>query len=314
MVSSQYDNPMPRGKEACKEMTLLFADVAGSVELYASLGDVQAHQRIVHYLNSMSGCIERHGGRVVETIGDEIMCAFPDPDHALEAACDIQASLRRDTQSGLNVRVGLHSGPTSVANGHPFGDTVNVAARVVALAKAGQIMLTGHAHRRLSESGKSRTRVFRDVHIKGKRTPYTIYQALWDLDDYTLTVMCQAAKPVERRRPVQRLSLRYRDAEVTLEAGSELLLGRGDQCGLKINAETASRIHAVVRCHGGRLILTDRSTNGTYVKTMEGNRSSDNLDLFFHHDEWSTTCGGILSLGQPVVRGNPDLVQLRCHR
>jgi class 3 adenylate cyclase len=300
------------GQNAPTEMTVLFADVAGSVELYAALGDVQAHQRILHYLRSMSGCIERHQGRVVETIGDEIMCAFPDPNHALTAACDIQESLRRDTQSGLNVRVGLHSGPTRMANGHPFGDTVNVAARVVALAKAGQIMLTDHAYQRLSEAGKSRTRFFREVHIKGKRKPYTIYQALWDLDDYTLTVMCQAVKPVERRQPVHRLSLRYRDFETTLEAGSELLIGRGEQCGLRVNSETASRIHAILKCHGGRIIITDRSTNGTYIRTMAGKRATDNLDFFFHHDEWSTTCGGVLSLGQPVSSQNPDLVQFHC--
>ena len=295
-----------------REMTVLFADVAGSVELYTALGDVQAHQRIVHYLKSMSACIESHQGRVVETIGDEIMCAFTDPDCALSAACEIQESLQRDRKWGLDVRVGLHCGLTSVANGHPFGDTVNVAARVVALAKAGQIMLTDQAYRSLSEAGKSRTRFFRDVYIKGKRTPYTIYQALWDVDDHTLMVECNVGKPVERRSPVSRVSLRYRDVETLIEEGSELLLGRGEQCGLRINSETASRIHAIVKCHGGRLILTDRSTNGTFVKTMSGKRSADNLELFFHHDEWSTACSGVLSLGQPVSGQNPDLVHFSC--
>jgi hypothetical protein len=296
------------GENTSREMTVMFADVAGSVALYTALGDVQAHQRIVPYLKSMSACIERHQGRVVETIGDEIMCAFTDPDCALNAACEIQETLQRDRKRGLDVRVGLHSGVTSVANGHPFGDTVNVAARVVALAKAGQIMLTDQAYRSLSAAGKSRTRFFRDVYIKGKRTPYTIHQALWDVDDHTLMVECNVAKPAERRHPVYRLSLRYRDAQTTLEEGSELLLGRGEQCGLRINSETASRIHAILKCHGGRLILTDRSTNGTFIKTMSGNRSADNLELFFHHDEWTTTCNGVLSLGQPVSNQNPDLV------
>ena len=300
------------GENTAEQMTVLFADVAGSVELYTALGDVQAHQCILHYLKSMSGCIERHRGRVVETIGDEIMCAFTDPDCALSAACEIQESLQRDRKWDLAVRVGLHCGVTSVANGHPFGDTVNVAARVVALAKAGQIMLTDQAYRSLSEAGKSRTRFFRDVYIKGKRTPYTIYQAPWDLDDHTLMVECNAAKPVERRHPVYRLSLRYRDVETMLGEGAELLLGRGEQCGLRINSETASRIHAIVKCHGGKLMVTDRSTNGTFVKTMSGKRSSDNLEQFLHHDEWATSCSGVLSLGQPVSSQNPDLVHFSC--
>jgi len=299
---------MPMGENTSTEMTVLFADVAGSVELYTALGDVQAHQRIVYYLKSMADCIERHQGRVVETIGDEIMCAFTDVDCALSAACEIQECLRRDRKWDLDVRVGLHSGVTSVANGRPFGDTVNVAARVVEQAKAGQIMLSDQACRGLSEAGKSRTRFFRNVYIKGKRTPYTIHQALWDLDDHTLMVESDVAKPVERRHPVYVLSLRYRDAETTLEEGSELLLGRGEQCGLRINSETASRIHAIIKCQAGRLTLSDRSTNGTFIKTMSGNRSSDNLELFFHHDEWTTSCSGVLSLGQPVSSQNPDLV------
>ena len=296
------------GENTSREMTVLFADVAGSVELYTDQGDVLAHQCIGHYLESMSTCIERHQGRVVETIGDEIMCAFTDPDCALSAACEIQESLQRDRKWGLDVRVGLHSGVTSVADGHPFGDTVNVAARVVALAKAGQIMLTDQVYRSLSAAGKLRTRFFRDVFIKGKRTPFAIHQALWDLDDHTLMVECNDAKPVERRHPVNRLSLRYREEKTMLAEGSELLLGRGEQCDLRINSETASRIHAIGKCHGGRLILTDRSTNGTFIKTMLGNRSSDNLELFLHHDEWATSCSGILSLGQPVSNKNPDLV------
>ena len=231
------------------EMTILFADVAGSIELYTTLGDVQAHQLIVHRLRSMAACIERHQGRVVETIGDEIMCAFADPDCALSAACEIQECLQRDRREELDVRVGMHSGAASVANGRPFGDTVNVAARVVELAKAGQIMLSDQVRRRLSERAKLRTRFFSDVYIKGKRRPYTIHQALWDLDDHTLMVDSDLAKPIERRHPLYLLSLRYRDAETRVEEGSELLLGRGEQCGLRINSETASRIHAIVKCH-----------------------------------------------------------------
>ena len=299
---------MSMSEKTSGELTILFADVAGSIELYTALGDVQAHQLIVDKLKFMTACIERHRGRVVETIGDEIMCAFTDPDCALSAACEIQECLHRDRKGDLDVRVGLHSGATSMANGRPFGDTVNIAARVVELAKAGQIMLTDQACRRLSESGKLRTRFFTDVYIKGKRWPYTIHQALWDLDDRTLMVDSELEKPVERRQSLSLLSLRYRESETRVEEGSELLLGRGEQCSLRINSETASRIHAIVKCHAGRLILTDRSTNGTFIRTMSGKRVSDNQELYFHHDEWTTNCSGVISLGQPVSRQNPDLV------
>ncbi len=275
-----------------KEMTILFADVAGSVELYTELGDMQAHQRISLFLQSMAILMERNRGRVVETIGDEIMCAFSETDDALAAACAIQESLKADRQWCLNVRIGVHSGLTGMENGHPFGDTVNVAARVVALAKAGQVMLTDQACQRLSQENKSRTSYFSDVYMKGKQEPYIIHQALWDQEEGTVMVACNDEKPLERRRQLARFVLRHGDVENVLTEGKEVLLGRGEQCGLRVDSEAASRIHATLKCRGGRLILTDRSTNGTFIRTLAGKRAADNSELFFHHDEWVTTCGG----------------------
>jgi hypothetical protein len=239
------------------------------------------------------------------------MCAFNDIDSALAAACAIQESVRRNRELGMDVRVGFHSGLTSVENGHPFGNTVNVAARVVALAKAGQIMLTDHAYQQLSNANKSQTRYFSEVYIKGKRTPYIIHQALWDQEDGT-TIQRNVTNPVERRHHVNWLYLQYRDTEVKLTEGMELLLGRGEQCGLRVASEAVSRVHATVKCQGGKLVLTDRSANGTFVKTMPGKRSSDDLELFFHHDEWMTTCNGIICLGKPITNHNTSLIHFRC--
>jgi len=129
-----------------KELTILFADVAGSVELYTELGDIQAHERICLFQQSMKILVEQQNrGRVVETISDEIMCVFSKTDDALAAAGMIQKSMKTDREWCLNVRIGIHSGLTSNENGHPFGDMVNVAARVVAVAKAGQVMFTDQA-------------------------------------------------------------------------------------------------------------------------------------------------------------------------
>ena len=294
-----------------KEITVLFADVARSVELYSAMGDVKAHSLIVHFLKSMTALIERHQGRVVETIGDEIMCTFNKTDSALVAACAIQDDIRSEQEQALDVRVGLHSGLTSIVNGHPFGDTVNIAARVVALAKAGQIMLTDDAYQLLSNANKSRTRYFNEVYIKGKRGPYIIHEALWDQEDRTIMIRCSVTKPVERRHKVKQLYMQYRDTEAQLTEGIEMLLGRGKQCGLRVDSEAASRIHAIVRYQGGKLFLTDRSVNGTFVKTMSGNHSPDDSELYIHHDEWITTCNGVISLGKPIINNNDSLIYFR---
>src|SRR5438105_8210830 len=76
-----------------REATVLFADVSGSTKLYETAGDAIA-------LEAISGCIaaarratEGSGGRVVKTIGDEVMGLFPGPDSAANAAAEIQAKV-----------------------------------------------------------------------------------------------------------------------------------------------------------------------------------------------------------------------------
>lgn len=299
-----------------KEMTILFADVAGSVELYSALGDMKAHDLIAHSLLSMTTIVERNEGKVVEEIGDEIMCLFNDANRALNAACTIQKKIQENIRSGqeliLNFRVGLHSGLTNIENGHPFGDTVNVAARVVALAKASEILLTDNVYQLLSSMNKSRSHYFSQVYFKGKHTPYIIYQTFKDQTHETVMYQRKVTKPVERRRSVTQLHLQYNDTETNLTEGVELLLGRGEQCRLRVISEAASRIHATIKCQDGKLILTDRSSNGTFVKTMLGKRSSDNTELFFHHNEWMTTCNGVISLGSPITDNNTDIIYFRC--
>ena len=89
---------------------------------------------------------EGQGGRVVKTIGDEIMAVFPGADQAAEAAArDAGAHLANSRPSArlrLAIRVGFHFGPAIAVEGDVFGDSVNVAARMTALAKGEQVILS----------------------------------------------------------------------------------------------------------------------------------------------------------------------------
>jgi pSer/pThr/pTyr-binding forkhead associated (FHA) protein len=118
---------------------------------------------------------------------------------------------------------------------------------------------------------------------------------------------------IERRRRMDCLVLRYSGSEMRVAEGKELLIGRGAQCHVRIPSSAASRIHATVKCQNGNLILSDRSTNGTYVRTQPGRRSTDNAELYLHHDEWTTDCSASLSLGRPIDDGDVNLIRLECH-
>lgn len=296
------------------EMTILLADVAGSVHLYDTLGDERAHNNIVQCLRFMTTVVEQNNGRVVEIVGDEIMCAFEDPNSAIKAACAIQEGLETEQQSSLSARIGLHAGITGMENGHPFGDTVNIAARMVGLAKTGQAIMTKQVYERLSADNKINSRYFDQVYVKGKRQPYSIYEAIWDQNESTMMITSKSVRNRrERPRPVEALRLHYQTTEKVLtEANAELLLGRGKQCGLQVESMAASRVHAIISFQRGKIILLDRSTNGTYIRIQTGNRNTDGSDLFCHHEEWRDQCDGVISLGEPVTDQNENLIDFKC--
>ncbi len=173
-------------------------------------------------------------------------------------------------------------------------------------------MLSSDVYQLLSYINQSRVHYFNEVYIKGKQTPYLIYQAFGDQRHETIMCQHNIDKRIERRNQAKQFYLQYKEMKIQLTEGTELLLGRGEQCSIKIDSESASRIHATIKCQSGKLILTDRSTNGTFVKTMLGKRSSDNLDLFFHHNGWSTTSSGVISLGDLITSHDNNVIHFRC--
>lgn len=296
------------------DLTIMLADVANSVQHYEEWGDIQAHENIVMCLKIMAQIIENKKGRVIEIVGDEIMSTFDNPNSALDAACRIQEELSTNFQLNLGVRIGIHTGMTGVEKGHPFGDTVNVAARMVGLAKTGQAILTEQVYVRLSEYNKPRTRFFNDVFIKGKSKPYMIYQATWDQSDRTvLRPKTSNRNPKDRRRQIKSICLIYKQTQHVLCAGnSELLLGRGKQCSLHVDTHSASRVHATIGFDGKKFSLFDRSTNGTYIKNQLNRKNSLDAELFIHHKELEIRCDAVISLGEPTSDENLHLISLVC--
>lgn len=294
------------------DLTIMLADVANSVQHYEELGDLQAHDNIVMCLKIISEIVNSNNGCVIEIIGDEIMSTFEDPDAAINVAYKIQEQLSANSQLKLGVRMGIHTGMTGIEKGHPFGDTVNVAARMVGLAKAGQAILSEQVYVRLSEYNKSRSRYFNDVFIKGKSKPYNTYQVA-QLDTTILRPQVSNTNPKDRRRQIKSICLIYKQTHRLLSAGkSEILIGRGKQCGLHVDTSTASRVHATIGFDGKKFTLFDRSTNGTYIKYQINRQGALNTELYIHHKELKIRCDGTISLGEPVSDENSHLISLIC--
>ena len=79
-----------------RPLTLLFADVSGSTKLFEQRGDVVARQLISQILEGLSVVCRKYDGRVIKTIGDEIMCAIPTAMDGVDAAVAMQRHVATD--------------------------------------------------------------------------------------------------------------------------------------------------------------------------------------------------------------------------
>jgi len=248
-------------------LAVMFADIAGSTRLYEQLGDAKALATIDRCLALVKDASLGHGGRVVKTIGDEAMVVFPTADAALITAGEIQLRMNDLAHQGnlrVAFRIGVHCGAAIESQGDVFGDSVNVAARMVALAKSGQVILTASTAEGLSPELLGKLREVDVMSVKGKEKDISIMELLW-IDDAELTTL--TTRPKMR---VSRLQLLHGTREIDLGPGATTLtIGRDAQNDVVIADRLASRQHARIERRRDKFVVIDQSSNGTFV-TVEG--------------------------------------------
>ena len=295
---------------ATQPCTILFADVSGSTRLFEQKGDVEARRLIASVLNALTTVCNSHGGKVIKTIGDEIMCTFRGALQGVLAACDMQRKMARDidfVRDNLGVRIGLHHGEALFEDNDVFGDAVNVAARMTSLAKREQIVTTASSLRELTGPPIS-VRSLGRARVSGKLLPIEIVDVIWQEDTSGMTTVQRAVRTAapETAEPT-RLTLRYRDKVIELKPESDpLTLGRETGNGLTVAADWVSRTHATIEYKRGHFVLSDRSTNGTWVKLG----TEDELRL--SRDEVHLRKSGTISLGKGMALNADMLVQFDC--
>lgn len=295
-----------------QRLSILFADISGSTRLFEQLGDAKARGLVAECLGTLSDVTTRHGGRVIKTIGDEVMCTFPDADTAVRAACEMHelvedpdAVARLGWPVPRRIRVGLHHGEAIVEGGDIFGDAVNVAARMTAQSKGGQIITTRPTANELCTSLRASTRLIDRAPVKGKREAMDIYEVIWRLEDVT---HMPGPVPAPRDRS-GKLSLTYRELRFELDdAHPGVNLGRSNAVDLTVDEILASREHARIEYRRGKFFIIDESTNGTYIRGANGEES------FVHREEVPLTGAGEISLGRAFGDDPQELVQFlaRC--
>jgi adenylate cyclase len=291
--------------------TILFVDVCGSTQLYETLGNARAQAIIAKALLILSQAAGRHLGTIIKTIGDEVMCTFATARDAAHAALDMQRSIKQAVAhedmgiKSLAVRVGFHSGPVISHAADVFGDTVNVAARLVAHAKPAQILIAKQTLRKLPRDVATSTRFVGATAVKGKKEPVELYELIWERENLTLV---QDIAAVEARAETIRLTATF--GNMTIELGSSkpaLHMGRGPENEFVVSDPLASRVHARIEFRRDRFVLIDQSLNGTYVQ-MQGAP-----ETALRRDEIVLDASGLISLGKSTA-GQPLCVRFAVHR
>ena len=296
---------------ATQPCTILFADVSGSTRLFEQKGDVEARRLIAAVLGALSVVCNSHGGKVIKTIGDEIMCTFRSALHGVLAACDMQRKMARDidfVRDNLAVRIGLHHGEALFEDNDVFGDAVNVAARMTSLAKREQIVTTASSLRELTGPPIT-VRSLGRARVSGKLLPIEIVDVVWQEDTSGMTTVQRAVRTSSAPEKIEasKLVLRYRDQVIELTTQSEpFTLGREAGNGLTVVADWVSRTHAMIEFKRGHFVLSDRSTNGTWVRLGEDD------ELRLSRDEVHLRKSGTISLGKGVAQNAEQVLHFDC--
>jgi class 3 adenylate cyclase len=295
-----------------RDIGILFGDVAGSTKLYDVFGDHAAFAAVDLCVRLMGEAVTENGGTVLKTIGDEVMAVLPTAAATFAAAVSMQHRIANLAplagpagETRLSLRVGFHFGPAIVLNADYFGDTVNLAARMVALARAGEILTTGDTMDRLGPLQRAFAREFEHMPVKGKADDVRVVVVLWragdDFDDLTSQVSQRPTSfPGARPRP---LRLSSEEGEWSFDGSrASIALGRERTSDVVVSDSKASRRHATIERRRDKWFLVDHSTNGTFV-TFEGE-----AEIGLLREEVILRGSGVICFGHALADGGPGNV------
>jgi len=129
-----------------------FADIVGYTAMSRQVGDTELRDLLERFEARTSEIVARHGGRLVKTIGDEVLFVVTDPVAALGLARALQDEVP-DDEGRLQLRVGMAFGQLLPRYGDVYGPVVNIAARLTSHARPGTILVDDELTRALRDAG-----------------------------------------------------------------------------------------------------------------------------------------------------------------
>jgi class 3 adenylate cyclase len=281
------------GEQLERDTTVLFARVLGGADLTSLKACLQ-------YLRKAA---EDCGARVIDSGSERLMVLLATPDAAADAAAAMHTSMDtfpQYTDVKLALGIGFHHGPVIQKDDQVFGDTVNLAAQLVAKAASGQIITTRETASHFSPIYRAWMRKLGSIEIKGRSGQVALCEILWRTDENATLF---AKRRVETRSASISLTLSYRGTKHVRRRDSDsVTIGRDEASGIHILDDQASRLHCTIERRQDKFVLTDHSTNGTYVEVNGGG------EVLVQREEFVLTGKGTITCGQPAV-STKEIVQ-----
>lgn len=274
------------------QLAVVFSDIVGSSQLYTTLGNARAKQKIDTAISTMSEIVKTFGGEVIKTIGDEIMFCHNGPEAACQIAVEMNLALNKQH---FYLRTGIAFGPVIRDRNDLYGDTVNNSAFLAKTAIASQILLDPGCFQNLGLV-KQQCDFFDRLALKGHATQSEVYRLNWEANNtmaMDATVVTDAAiKP--NGQASRSLVVDYEGERYEVNQIDKLCIGRDQgKVAIFVRHRNASRNHCSLMFHRGKFILQDHSTNGTYV-AQQGQE-----EVFLKREATTLLENGKISIGQP---------------
>jgi len=293
--------------EQSRETTVLFAAIIGRDELYAKAGDKAGHDAIEHCQFRLGRAAASCGGRLAKGTEDKVMVLAASPDAAADAASTMHLAmdkLPRTAGVKLALGIGLHYGPVVQKGDDVYGDPVNLAASLCEQAGPGQIILTEWTAKLLSQLYRGWLRTLDKTQLKGRSEEIGLCELVWRPDDEA-TAFARVRAEDKLTGPAV-LRLKYRGLRLERRREKEALtIGRDPGSGLVVETDQASRTHCAIERRKDKFVISDLSTNGTFV-TIDGEP-----EMELQREELTLRKRGWIALGQPRVHAT-DVVEFFC--
>jgi adenylate cyclase len=180
----EWNKPKDKA-ESSGPVTVLFTDIAGSTNMTQTMGDAVAQQVVRAHNRIVRDALAQFNGTEIKHTGDGIMASFTTTSNGIDAAADMQmGTLKHNVNNPdlpLGLKIGLNAGEPIAEDNDLFGTTVQLAARIVDKAQAGQIFVSATVHGICG--GKNYAFVTRGpFEMKGFDGGLTLHELIWDKD------------------------------------------------------------------------------------------------------------------------------------